>query len=1258
MLAIAFLAALCVLLCPITVRAELAVFTNKVGGVYSDPSNWEVGPPPDPQHRVPGAGDIVNVAGDGATLTIDGAFTCNSLLSGPPIGNYVLNVMGSLSAMDMTLPDTVVGEGTLNASKLGTVSLSVVSGTRITAPELTFTSCLLQDGARLTTETSTTVGGVYMTVDGAGSRWDHTGDVPGESHIRIRNGGVMTWGSASETSFADRAFIEVDGGGSSWTCGPAELNQLIVTGGGSARCDSLSFFTERLMISGAGSIATVSGAAYVGGSVPRLVTDGGILITGETIVSNLVSFTVAGGGARWNVNGPLFSSGNLEVGPGGSIAAEDFNVNANLIVSGLDGLVIAAANFNTGAEPALGLSRVTVQKQGLIQSARGFIASNSRHYDSVTITDAGSAWTVSSGLAIGDRGNGTLTLNSGGRVQAADNAAISIALDAGSGGRLFVRDAGSIFDARGAAMSVGTSGIGLLQIESGGRVLAQDFEIGSKTDSNGEVNVLPDTASLEISQDIIVGVDGRGRLNIGNSSAGSAIARAHNVSVGRSLATNLLSVAGPGAELFVARTLTIGDGGRGLLIVTNGGLVLANRLVVSNKTDALGIAKVLMADRAQLACADASLVAPSDPGDPALVVDNSTLRVTNDLTLSRVAALLLRNGGLIEANRILVGSNGCCAHIEVDGARLKAREELSIGVSNGGSGTLKISNQGQVNSKSLLIGNGGVGELTVSGQGTVLDNAGVTSVGRQGRGNFNVEGGALVKISDLVVGESEQTNVVKIADLGSELQVLGDLTVGGEGIGEMFILGGGKLSVNGDGLQIGEKGGSFGLLTIDGSGSTLSIPSAAMQIGVNSTGLLTISRGARVDSQSAQLGVEDLGHAEVIVGQDGAKWNIAGNLEIGLNEIVQLRIDRGGSVQAREALLGRESGGVGILQVGGAGAQLTLQQGLTVGEKGTGLLEVAAGGAAQISGEGFVIGAEPDSSGRVVVGGGPGTVDAGQTTLIIGESGEGTLFVLPQGNLTSGPAQMAVQPEGTALATVSGRTALWRVNGRLAVGVAGEATAFVVAKGRLEVRESVDVGRKGRLCGDGTIKAITVANNGAVCPGSSPGTLIIDGDYIQNPGGRLEIQIGGTMPEVQHDLLQVTGEASLAGKLSLDFINGFAPKKGQSFEFLKLGGVVTGRFDEILISGLTGFQYEVKATAANTYVLTALSDGIATSPPLLSLERAGGGQLVISWPETAVGFTLQSTTSLGGPNWQTRSAVGNRYTTSSAAPVEFFRLVR
>jgi hypothetical protein len=73
----------------------------------------------------------------------------------------------------------------------------------------------------------------------------------------------------------------------------------------------------------------------------------------------------------------------------------------------------------------------------------------------------------------------------------------------------------------------------------------------------------------------------------------------------------------------------------------------------------------------------------------------------------------------------------------------------------------------------------------------------------------------------------------------------------------------------------------------------------------------------------------------------------------------------------------------------------------------------------------------------------------------------------------------------------------------------------------------------------------------------------------------------------------------MRSKLELDFMNGFAPKTGDKFDFLQSGdAVITDNFSEVVITGLEpGFQFVLAPDGVGSYGLVALNDGVSTTVP-------------------------------------------------------------
>ncbi|PYJ79539.1 MAG: hypothetical protein DME22_25305 [Verrucomicrobia bacterium] len=78
-------------------------------------------------------------------------------------------------------------------------------------------------------------------------------------------------------------------------------------------------------------------------------------------------------------------------------------------------------------------------------------------------------------------------------------------------------------------------------------------------------------------------------------------------------------------------------------------------------------------------------------------------------------------------------------------------------------------------------------------------------------------------------------------------------------------------------------------------------------------------------------------------------------------------------------------------------------------------------------------------------------------------------------------------------------------------------------------------------------------------------------------------------------------------------------------------------------------------TAAETTLYTVISTPVGAAPALTAVRS--GNSLVISWPASVTGFTLESTGSLPAPSWTTvGGVVNNSATITIGSGNKFYRL--
>lgn len=142
----------------------------------------------------------------------------------------------------------------------------------------------------------------------------------------------------------------------------------------------------------------------------------------------------------------------------------------------------------------------------------------------------------------------------------------------------------------------------------------------------------------------------------------------------------------------------------------------------------------------------------------------------------------------------------------------------------------------------------------------------------------------------------------------------------------------------------------------------------------------------------------------------------------------------------------------------------------------------------------------------------------------------------------------------------TGGTTLVKDNGSLSLGEFNQ-TAGLTKVDNSTVYVNNFVLEGGTLDGTGgIIKGIVVQTGGTFNPGSDPSNFTISGNYTLS-SGKLMIDIAGIS---SFDQLMVGGNTSLTGgTLSLDFINGFVPANGDTFDFLQTTGSLTGNFSSI-----------------------------------------------------------------------------------------------
>lgn len=509
----------------------------------------------------------------------------------------------------------------------------------------------------------------------------------------------------------------------------------------------------------------------------------------------------------------------------------------------------------------------------------------------------------------------------------------------------------------------------------------------------------------------------------------------------------------------------------------------------------------------------------------------------------------------------------------VDKHLLLGEQEGSIGTYNLSGGTLDVgwyttvgySGAGYFNQSggSHMIGGGlnlgqtpsGYGEYNLSGDpatSTLTVGSAGTRVGEYGTGVFNQYGGTHTT-NGLVLGQSGR-GTYNLSGNGSVLSVInnGDIYLGVDGIGLFTQYDNSSVAANN--LFIGSSSGNG---TYELYGGSLML-TGVTNVGYNGTGTFIQYGGTHDVSLGGGLGIgfgkNGKGTYEMNGGTLKAGWIDVG--DYGIGSFAQTD----GTVTVAETLVigrhskGSEATGYNTYTLSGDVKTSTLTTGGTVvGAFGTGTFTQTGG---------------THTTGTLVLGYNYNT-DSGSGPI---GPGNGT-YELKGGSLTSDFQRIGLEGAGTFTQTDGTNT----VKDTMVIAQEKGCTGTYNFLGGSLNAANIYVNQGGLFKGIGTINGydgnpVNFVNAGIVAPGSSPGTLTINGNYTQDPLGILEIELGGSG---NHDILNITGTADLNGTLKLLLYGDYTTsevKVGDFFDVL-FASEITGGFT--INGSATGWTWDV-----------------------------------------------------------------------------------
>ncbi len=973
-------------------------------------------------------------------------------------------------------------------------------------------------------------------VNGTGSQWTNSGEFRvgsgGVGSLSVEAGGLASGGYGYVgLSTGSTGTVTVSGAGSQWNTsniayvGMDGSGTLNLQNGGAATM-GVGYIgygtpgTGVVNVTGTGSRLTTTATngaglfvGYFGTGTVNITNGGRIQVGNDTFSSGSAAQMVIGDnsqaiGSMTIYRGTVNNSGSAYIGAtSGKIGRVEVN-GGNSVWNNATGLYLGAQNATTNG----GLGILYAVNGGRVQIGNDA-------FDSGTTAE----------LVVGDTvaSNGTLTIRNGSIADIGGNSYLGAS--SGTTGSALVTGANSRWF--NSLLTVGGSGNGTLNVENGGYVSGNTVNIGGISGSVGIANIT-ETNSQFVGSTINVGLSGTGTLNVANGGMTSGA----NVNIGVNAGSvGIANVTGTNARLIGTNLLLGGqnsntDGGSGALNIGTGGRVQIGNDNFDSGTNSelvIGGGTLTLRNGATISNDGSSYIGPTNTGVATITGSGTTwnnatglyvgaqstsvngyagtlnvlaggrIQVGNDTfdsgtgaemvigdTVSGRGVFAVRSGTVTNAGGSYIGAtSGKTGSAVVSGSIWTSGTGLFLGgpnaTTNGGVGSLNVSNGGRVQigndtsgngivvgdsvaangtlvvrngstisntgSASIAATSGRTGSAVVTGTGSQWTNSSELRVGSGGIGSLSVEAGGLVSSGSGYVGLSTgSTGTVTVSGAGSQWNTSNIAYVGLDGSGSLNLQNGGAATMGVGFIGYGTPG--TGVVNVTGTGSRLTTTStngAGLFVGYYGTGTVNITNGGRIQ-----------------VGNDTFSSGTAAQMVIGDNSqsIGSMTIYRGTVNNSGSAYIGATSGKLGRVEVNGGNSVWNNATGLYLGAQnattngGLGILYAVNGGRVQIGNDAFdsgttaelVVGDTVASNGTLTIRNGSiadiggnsylgatnGTTGSALVTgtnsrwfnslLTVGGSGNGTLNVENGGYVSSGTVYIGLNAGSEGVTNVTG----------------------------------------------------------------------------------------------------------------------------------------------------------------------------------------------------------------------------------------------
>ena len=519
---------------------------------------------------------------------------------------------------------------------------------------------------------------------------------------------------------------------------------------------------------------------------------------------------------------------------------------------------------------------------------------------------------------------------------------------------------------------VGSSGVGTLQIQDGGRVDSRFARVGLLEGGTGTV--------------IVDGADSLWKISNDEALPGAMDTAGHGAVTVSNGGT--IQVDGSTGVLSLADDITVGSMGQGTLSVANGGSVLSGSAVMGGtRNPAYETVEQYLAHLADLG---------TGTGTVTMTGASSQWQAAQDVYvgLSGNGTLNVTDGQLTDRAGWLAFLPNVTGTATLSGATAAWTNQETLAVGTWGTGTLNIENGAHVSAAEASLGGmpfsfvhepfnpdliaNGTGTANVTGAGSTLAVTGPAYLGYSGAGTLNVNAGGTATTEVALLGvRPGVTGTVTVqgkdpapAGAASTLSATDTMVVGAWGTGSLTVSSGGQVTTNAlyaggfdkdkvsvDPALVTELGTPHGTgsVTVTGSGSTLNVTGGeTLVVGAGGTGTLTIADQGVVASENSFIGSLAGGSGTVHV-TGAVQWQTDA-LMVGGNGTGTLEIASGSQVSSGNGFIGYAEHSTGTVNVTGADSKWNVGGDLFVGGSaeaagGTGTLNVGTGALVDVTGE-------------------------------------------------------------------------------------------------------------------------------------------------------------------------------------------------------------------------------------------------------------------------------------------------------------------